>query len=191
MLLTGLMMGFAVAAPVGPIGVLCISHSLNRGWRSGWLAGMGAATADLLYGLAAVLGLSLLLSQLQPYHDILRFIGVAFLLYLAWGFWRQNHSDAAKVSGQRIYFSTFLLTLLNPATFLSFMAMVTALPADAFADQKLVFVLGVFLGSAAWWLVLATLASKWSGRIQAAIINKLAALALSFLALTLLWLGLG
>jgi threonine/homoserine/homoserine lactone efflux protein len=157
----GLVIGFAIAAPVGAIGVLCIRRTLADGRLNGFVSGLGAATADALYGLVAALGLTSISSLLVARQDVVRLVGGLFLCYL--GVRTALASPAReRAAGSRrgllaAYGSTLALTLTNPSTILSFVAVFAGLGlADAAGDRQAagMLVLGVFLGSAFWWLLL-------------------------------------
>ncbi len=159
--LRGLVIGFSIAAPVGPIGVLCIRRTLAEGRISGLVSGLGAATADMLYGCVAGFGLTFISSFLVGQQLWLRLFGGLFLLYLGIKTLLSKPSDqAAKAGGTGLlgaYVSTFLLTVTNPLTILSFVAIFAGLGlanTNGSYASALVLVLGVFLGSAAWWLLL-------------------------------------
>ncbi|QDQ29351.1 LysE family translocator [Chitinimonas arctica] len=165
MLLKGILLGFSIAAPVGPIGLLCIHRALERGFLSAFTAGLGAALADACYGLVGVLGLTTLMHFLTTQAAGLRVGGALFLLYLAWrSWWQAPARQAATVAASgwlRGLLATCLLTLSNPMTILSFLAVFAGMgiPADS-GLGGLQLVLGVLLGSAAWWALLAGIASR-------------------------------
>ncbi len=162
--LRGLVIGFSIAAPVGPIGVLCIRRTLVDGRLAGLVSGLGAATADAFYGSLAGFGLTLVSNFLVSQQRWLRLVGGLFLLYLGVKTFLSAPSDQSNLvvkTGSRglwsAYLSTLLLTLTNPLTILSFAAIFAGLGlvetgGDALAAGILV--LGVFCGSAAWWLLL-------------------------------------
>ncbi len=159
--LKGLIIGFSIAAPVGPIGVLCIRRTLAQGHTSGLISGLGAATADAIYGCIAALGLTFISSLLISQQIWLRLIGGAFLCYLGIKtFVIQPTQKAAKTKGNSLviaYASTFSLTLTNPMTMLSFAAIFAGLGVASTPGNyvlAMVLVLGVFIGSALWWLLL-------------------------------------
>jgi threonine/homoserine/homoserine lactone efflux protein len=164
--LQGLLLGFSIAAPVGPIGVLCIRRTLAGGRLHGFVSGLGAATADGCYGLVAAFGLTALSGALLAWQTPIRLLGGLFLLYLAARIFltppprdaAPSDSPAPKIGGLAgDYFSTFFLTLSNPMTILSFTAIFAGLGLAAragnFNDSALL-VAGVIAGSAAWWLTL-------------------------------------
>lgn len=159
--LRGLIIGFSIAAPVGPIGVLCIRRTLAEGRASGFLSGLGAATADALYGCVAGFGLTIVSGFLVDQRFWIQLIGGIFLLALGVKTLRSvpaEHAAAAAGSGLAAsYASTLLLTLTNPMTILSFAGIFAALGvAETSGDfsAAALLVLGVFVGSAAWWLLL-------------------------------------
>ena len=161
LLLKGILLGLAIAAPVGPIGVLCIRRTLVAGQVIGLLSGLGAATADGLYGCIAGFGLTFISQFLIDQAFWLQRVGGGFLCYLGLTtFGAQPEAKAATIKGTGLlsaYVSTLALTLTNPATILSFVAIFAGLGVAATKQNYLassVLVLGVFLGSALWWLLL-------------------------------------
>lgn len=161
LLFKGILLGLAIAAPVGPIGVLCIRRTLVAGQAIGLLSGLGAATADGLYSCIAGFGLTFISQFLIDQAFWLQRVGGGFLCYLGLTtFWAQPAAKAATIKGTGLlsaYVSTLALTLTNPATILSFVAIFAGLGVAATKQNYLassVLVLGVFLGSALWWLLL-------------------------------------
>ena len=174
LLLRGLAVGFSIAAPVGPIGVLCIRRTLADGRAAGLVSGLGAATADAIYGSIAGFGLTFVSGFLLSQTGWLRLVGGAFLLYLGIRTLLSRPAERpAAASGTglaRAYASTFLLTLTNPATILSFVAVFAGLGlASAGGDYAAatLLVLGVFSGSALWWLLLSGGVSLFRARFDA------------------------
>jgi threonine/homoserine/homoserine lactone efflux protein len=158
----GFVLGFAVAAVVGPIGVLCMRRTLSSGFLIGFLSGLGAATADAAYASLAAFGVSALTTLLVEQRLWLRLLGGAFLLYLGIRTLRsapaQQAAAAASARGVvAAYASTLVLTLSNPMTILSFVGIFAGLGVGVLGGALggATLVLGVFVGSAAWWLVLA------------------------------------
>ena len=156
----GAVIGFSLAAPVGPIGLLCIRRSLADGRLVGFVTGLGAATADASYGAIAAFGLTAVSGFLVAQKLWLGLFGGAFLGYLGVRTFTAAPSSSAAQSGSgglaAAYASTFVLTLTNPITILSFIPVFAGLGlglATDFASATAV-VLGVFLGSALWWLLL-------------------------------------
>jgi threonine/homoserine/homoserine lactone efflux protein len=160
-LLRGLTFGFLVAMPVGPIGLLCIRRSLAYGWRAGFVSGLGAATADTVYGMLAAAGLTFLSTLQRP----AALVGGFLLLIMAWQTATSVPTQAATVKSSNLYLSTLALTITNPATIIVFLGLFAGASGIAHTQGSALWllVLGVGLGSAAWWLVLAAL-TGWVGR---------------------------
>ncbi len=159
--LKGFLIGFSIAAPVGPIGVLCIRRTLAYGRRSGLASGLGAATADALYGGVAAFGLTLISHFLIQQQFWFLLVGGVFLLYLgARAFLSHPDGDPPLTRRSDLtgdFLSTVFLTLTNPLTILSFAAIFAGLGLGATGGTYIdagVMVLGVFLGSALWWWIL-------------------------------------
>jgi threonine/homoserine/homoserine lactone efflux protein len=157
----GLVIGFAIAAPVGPIGMLVIRRTLAEGRLLGLLTGLGAAVADALYGCVGAFGLTFITSVLVGYSLWTKLIGGAFLCYLGISTFRAEPKEAegntSKVRYATAFVSTMALTLANPATILSFMAVFAGLGLGTRGGDfgaATVVVAGVFTGSAIWWLML-------------------------------------
>jgi threonine/homoserine/homoserine lactone efflux protein len=165
-LLAGLALGFSIAAPVGPIGLLCIRRSLAGGFLLGLITGLGAATADTCYGIVAAFGLTAISGFISAITTPLSLAGGAFLVYLGIHTLRSPPPDPAGagsgVSLRAAYGSTFLLTLSNPATILSFAAVFTLFGVGAQAGYAAaaILVAGVFLGSSLWWIILSGLTAR-------------------------------
>lgn len=187
-LISGIIIGFSIAAPVGPIGVLCIRRTLAEGRLHGLVSGLGAATADAVYGCIAAFGLTFISDVLVQQQLWLRIIGGTFLLFLGARTILSKPSEkppSEKRTGfLTAYGSTFFLTLTNPVTILSFAAIFAGIGlgstvADYGSAALLVF--SVFSGSALWWLILSGTVSllkkkvtprvlMWINRISGAII---------------------
>jgi len=163
--LTGLAFGLALAMPVGPIGLLCIRRSLEDGFAVGFATGLGAAAADAGYGAIAAFGLTAVSAFLLAWQSPLALIGGALLLWLGLSSWRSRPATvAASASRARrplvAFAQTAVLTAGNPQTVLTFAALVGGLGVGIGAGEAAwgragALVVGVFLGSAGWWLVLA------------------------------------
>ncbi len=166
-----LWVGFSIAAPVGPIGLLTIQRTLERGVRAGLATGLGAATADALYGALGALGTRLLIDALVDARVPLALLGGLVLLWMAWRVARQplaRQAATTPASGDLLgYFAgTLVLTLSNPVTILSFIAIFGAMAGSARTVAVLPMVTGVWLGSALWWLLLAALVARWRSRLD-------------------------
>lgn len=195
----GLIIGFSIAAPVGPIGILCIRRTIEHGRFVGFVSGLGAATADGLYGLVAGLGLTVVTNLLIGQQWWLQFIGGAFLCYLGVKIFFSRPSDnSAKAKGNKpftAYASTFFLTITNPVTILSFIAIFSGLGLSNNYSNNfgLILVLGVFLGSALWWLLLSYIAGIVANRSNFSLrfVNRLSGLTLLLFGLYGLMIGFG
>lgn len=194
--LRGLVIGFSIAAPVGPIGVLCIRRTLAYGRAAGLVSGLGAASADSVYGAIAAFGLSLIAGFLIGFQDLLKVVGGLYLLYLGYrtlvSIPQEVDSELKKVSLLSSYLSTFFLTLTNPVTIIAFAAVFTGLGLVGESRDLLsasLIVVGVFLGSALWWFILSVgvgiLGSKmrpdlllWVNRVSGVVIVLFGLLAL-------------
>lgn len=197
--LRGVILGFSIAAPVGPIGVLCIRRTLAEGCWVGLLSGLGAATADAIYGCVAGFGLTFISGLLVSQTGWLRVIGGLFLCYLGLKtLLSKPAKEAAIVQGNgssliSAYISTVFLTLTNPATILSFVAVFAGLGLATSGKDYVtasVLVAGVFAGSALWWLLLSSGVSllrshftphrlQWLNRISGSILLVFGIIALS------------
>jgi len=167
--LKGLIVGLSIAVPVGPIGILCIRRTLAQGRIIGFLSGLGAATADALYGAMAGFGLTFLSNLLIGHQSWLHLIGGGLLCIIgAKTFLSKPTEQGGSIDGDSLwhaYLSTFFLTLTNPMTILFFVAIFAGLgvvnASDHYASAGIM-VSGVFIGSAMWWLVL----SGFTGFLQ-------------------------
>ena len=187
-LVKGLILGFAIAAPVGPIGLLCIRRTVQFGRLSGLFSGLGAAFADMIYGIIAAFGLTLISDFLLSHQFWLRVVGGAFLIYLGlktmFAKHREKNQQVTHKTLINDFVSTFFLTMTNPLTILSYIAIFAGLGLGdmrGYYANAAWLVFGVFLGSAIWWLILSegvTLFRKkvskqvmtWINRIAGALI---------------------
>jgi threonine/homoserine/homoserine lactone efflux protein len=185
--LKGIAIGLFFAVPVGPIGVLCIRRSIAHGFQSGLATGLGAATADAIFGGIAAFGLTTISSFLVGQTFWLGLVGGLLLCYLGFGTFlskpKERDFDPRAAGLNGIYFSTLVLTITNPMSILLFAA---AFAGFGIADSRGYFgatalVLGIFAGSTIWWLVLSGGVSyfrsrfdlkqiKWVNRLSGAVI---------------------
>ena len=161
-LVRGLLIGLSVAAAVGPMSILCIQRTIQSGFRYGLISGLGIATADGLYGCIAGFGLTVVATFLVDQQGWIRAIGGLFLVYLGCKTLLTRPAERAAAASNATsfvgaYISTFLLTLTNPLTILSFVAIFAGLGVGGGKNSvlaALLVVCGVFLGSATWWCLL-------------------------------------
>ncbi|MDZ7625908.1 MAG: LysE family transporter [Ignavibacteriaceae bacterium] len=158
--LKGIAIGFIMAIPIGPIGVMCIRKTLTEGRLSGLIIGLGAATADLFYGCVAVFGLTVISDTLSDQRLWIRIVGGALLFFLGIKTFRAQPKDPKlKISGSgrlRSYFTVVVLTLTNPLTIFAFIAVFAAFGlGDGLSFfSAVVLVAGVFIGSCLWFFLL-------------------------------------
>jgi threonine/homoserine/homoserine lactone efflux protein len=197
--LKGLVIGFSIAAPVGPIGILCIRLALTQGQLTAIVAGLGAATADALYGGLAGFGLVVVSNVLADQQVWLHFIGALFLCYLGVTTFLAKPAEKTDLTTRGglifVYGSTLFLTITNPITIISFAAVFAGLglgeaAAGGTHTPAAALVGGIFLGSAVWWLLLGSVVGmfkkmvdvhvlRWINRISGAILMGFGLLAFS------------
>ena len=173
--LRGLLIGLSIAATVGPMSVLCIQRTVQKGFRYGLISGLGIATADGLYGCIAGFGLTVISTFLVHQQAWIRGIGGLFLVYLGVKTLVTRPAERAATTTSTkaqsfvsAYASTFLLTLTNPLTILSFVAIFAGLGVGVEKNNvfsALLVVSGVFLGSSLWWILLTRGVSLLHGKI--------------------------
>ncbi len=163
LLLSGMVMGFAIAAPVGPIALLCIRRTLEHGIRFGFATGLGAALADTVYGAIAAFGVQVMIDWLTGHETAFRLVGGTFMLAVAWrGLTARPVDDAegAAVPDPPGLFANFLtglvMTLVNPLTIVAFLAIFAGFGLGGHLGQAgaAAIVVGVFVGASLWWLTL-------------------------------------
>jgi threonine/homoserine/homoserine lactone efflux protein len=169
----GLILGFSIAAPVGPIAVLCIRKTLQYGRFSGLFSGLGAAVADMIYGMIGAFGLTLISNALISGQFWLKLLGGTFLIYLG----VKTFLSKGKISKEhnvshttllKDFVSTFFLTMTNPMTILSFAAVFAGAGLSKGNSNLSTFlmVLGIFFGSALWWLALSEFVTLFRKKIE-------------------------
>lgn len=175
----GILIGFLIAAPVGPVGAMCVRQTLVRGRLHGLFAGLGAAIADSIFGVVAAFGLTSISSLAMEYQNEIRIAGVIAMLGLGLRILLSHrHPDEEAEAADRrsrshsntgTFLATFVLTLTNPVTILAFAGIFAAfgvLHEDTTLTEASVLVGGVFSGSAAWWIALALLAGLMHGNLN-------------------------
>jgi threonine/homoserine/homoserine lactone efflux protein len=170
--LSSLVIGLSIAAPVGPIGLLTIQRSLEHGPRAGLATGLGAAAADAVYGAIGAYGVAWLVNALVAARVPLALFGGAVLLWMALQLLRAPVAESAARTaparnGWQYFAGTFLLTLSNPATIFSFVAIFGAMAGRAASASPALMVAGVLLGSALWWLFLSSVVGRLRERFDA------------------------
>ncbi len=181
MFLKGMLIGIIIALPFGPIGIMCMQHSVIRGMAYGLVAGLGAALADAMYGALAGFGVSMSSEFLEANQIFFQIIGAVFLCFLGLKSYFSRPKTVAEIedseSFQKIFAGTFLLTLTNPFTLLCFAGIYAGLglcTSSEGALATLALSAGVFVGSAFWWILISFGMSmlkhkidlKWVGNIN-------------------------
>jgi putative LysE/RhtB family amino acid efflux pump len=169
---TGFGLGLAIAMPVGPISLLCIQQALTRGFGAGVAAGLGVALADASYGAVAAFGLTAITNELVNLQVPLRVLGVLAMLWLAWRIWRDadapKHLAPGARSGAATTAQLFVLTIANPMTILTFLALFVGAGVGLTASYaySAALTLGVFAGSLLWWVALSGIVGILRARIN-------------------------
>lgn len=165
------LIGLAVAAPpIGGIGVLCIRRSLTKGFSAGFSTGMGATTADALFAVAAIFGLSQAVHLLGGWLTVLQIVGSLFLVYLGYKTYRSPLARAAIDGTERSgafwnFGSAFFLVVTNPIAILTFVTMFAAIGYSS-AEPSILAPLGVFVGGTLWWAGLSVVMSRVGTRVK-------------------------
>lgn len=173
--LKGIGMGLAVSAPLGPIGVMCIQRTINRGIKSGIFSGLGAASADLFYALIAGFGLSYIINFIEARQTIIQFIGALIVVLVSFKIFYSN--PAVQLRNQRNKkgkpleeaISIFVLTVSNPAVFFAFVAMFAGFNViDSTSGHvgTITAIAGVFIGSMLWWYILSAVINHYRTKIR-------------------------
>ncbi len=183
-ILKGIAIGFSLAAPVGPLGVLCIRRTLAHGGKRGLIVGLSAAVADILYGIVAAFGVTLISDFIYNQQQWIRLIGGSVLIILGYHTLHSRPSTDKETNGTnrhvRAFFSTFLLALTNPMTVFTFAAVFASVGLGDITDNHifgLFLVTGIFLGTMSWFTLLTTLVHFFKERINTdgiSLMNKIA-----------------
>ena len=183
LLLKGSLIGLSLSIPMGPTGILCLRYSVVRGRGFGIASGLGIAFAEASCGALTAIGLATLTSFIEDNHIWLKLIGSLFLFYFGLTTIKsslQTEEKKEKAVVQKSYFYVFLLmfilTITNPLTLLSFVAIFSALGIDTLENDPLAIghlALGVFAGSISWWVVVSSSSSYFLGKIKSSAAKKL------------------
>jgi threonine/homoserine/homoserine lactone efflux protein len=171
-LLKGALIGFAMAVPIGPIGIMCIRKTLAEGHSRGLIIGLGAATADSLFGIIAAFGLTFVSDAIAGQHFWLSLVGGGLLLFLGIRTFRTKRNDPTIPFDNdgllRSYVSAFLLALTNPVTIFAFVAVFAAfgMGHKLVIFSACILVFGVFSGSCLWFLTLGYIATLFRNKLD-------------------------
>ena len=182
----GLILGFSIAAPLGPIGLLCIKRTLEGGRLQGILSGLGAASADAFYGSLAAFGLAALFQKFSWIQSWTQIIGGGFIVFLGVKYilaktsTGENEKDPSSNKLGKIYLTTFLLTMSNPITIIAFLGMFAGAGVSN-TRSAISVVAGIFSGSMLWWIILAFVTHLFGKRLGPNVllwVNRIAGVAL-------------
>ena len=199
LILKGLLAGMAIAAPVGPVNVLCAGRTLSRGRASGLVSGLGAATADTLYGAIAGFSITVVIDFLEREEFWIRVLGGLLLIAIGVFYIRKPAASLGiEIAGRAArsdFSSTLLLTFTNPTTVLSFLAVLTGLGMGGYRQWELTFLLvgGIFCGSMLWWVILVLIVNRLRDRFNPRAfrwMNRIAGFAIGAFGLVTLLIGL-
>lgn len=174
-ILEGITIGLCTSIPVGPIAILIIQRTLQKGRLHGFFSGLGAATSDTFYALLALLGLSVVLSFIQDNKLIIQIVGSAVMMLFGIYIFFQNpaknieKSKTDKTSYWQEYFTSFILTLSNPLMiflYLGLFAQFNFISADSNPFIIVVGICSVFVGASLWWFLITLLASTFRKRFN-------------------------
>jgi threonine/homoserine/homoserine lactone efflux protein len=178
--LKALVIGLSIAAPVGPIGLLCIQRTLAHGRAIGFLSGLGAALADACYGAIGAFGVSAVISSMVAARVPLALGGAAFLAWMGVQLLRAPAATQARAAQDaatplKAVLSVFMLTLANPMTILSFVAVFASIGTGhaSSSGAAVTMVVGVFFGSALWWVGLSTVVSMVRHKLGARVLQSI------------------
>ena len=185
-LFKGLILGISVAAPLGPIGLLCINRTLNKNFMSGVVSGMGATFADVFYGVIAGFGITFISNFFIDNKILFNVLGGFILLFMGWRTFRKKNQSFQRTKSVSIKFrkrnyvndflSTFVLTLSNPVTILFFTAVFATFglsSPDVGLKSAGLLIFGVFLGSGIWWMFINGMANKFRYKISDTLIPRI------------------
>jgi threonine/homoserine/homoserine lactone efflux protein len=198
----GLILGLMIAAPVGPIGLLCIRRTLQRGFVIGFATGLGAACADTLFGAVAALGVATILDFMRHYDATIRMVGGLALLFGAWHAWHDRpvpapepadlvgkvipiQKDYVVLNALKGLVSGFAITVTNPVMLFAVLAVVASFSHVESRLDAISVITGIALGSTLWWLALSASVTVIRGLFsdrRIVIVNRVTAVALASIA---------
>ena len=179
-LVWGILIGLIMAAPIGPVNIICIRRAMTKGPMNGFVVGLGAALADGLFGSLAAFGLAGLIQILSDINGWFEIVGGIALIFIGINLWfSQPHVDDIKDTYKdrfKAAFGTFLLTITNPLTVLGFVAIFISLGLGNMGDNYLnaTFIsIGILLGSSLWWAILAVASARLSKKLSDGHLGKI------------------
>jgi threonine/homoserine/homoserine lactone efflux protein len=175
LLIKGILIGLMVSVPVGPVGVMCIQRTMNRGLKAGVVSGLGAASADTFYAVISSCGIGFIFTFIQKQIFWIQFLGAIILILIAIKIFYTNpaveirNSKNKKVKPMEEFISIFFITLSNPTVFFVFIALLASLKVFSGKINYLsgLFVIsGVFAGAMLWWYLLSSIVNKFRNKIK-------------------------
>jgi threonine/homoserine/homoserine lactone efflux protein len=166
----GFIIGLFVASPMGPINMLCIQRTLNRGWKHGFATGIGAMLSDLAYALITLIGVAMVSGFLAKHKTTIQLVGSIILFFFGFGVFRSNPlkgwTPTMKVEETRYmkdFISSFLLTFSNVAIILVFITLYARFQFNPLAEGSVSLIVGMIsiaLGALLWWTFITLLVSR-------------------------------
>ncbi len=198
-LLEGFLIGILVSLPIGPAGINIVNKTLSRGRRAGFLAALGAMTADLIFSLIAVAGISFLVTFIEEKVTLFRILGGVFVIFIGVRIFREDPASAYHETGRDTgvsfvdnYLTSLLMVLSNPMTLLAYIAIFAGINYPAgihFLEGPAVTILGLIVTAFAWWFSLTYYLDKFRSRVQLRFIfwfQKLAGILITLFGLALI-----
>ena len=168
----GLVVGFLASVPLGPIGVLCIQRTLNKGRMSGFVSGIGAASSDFIYAIIAGYSVSFVTKFIEEQLFLIKILGAVILLVLGLKIYLTNPVVQMRKQRKRSaglvqdYVSTFLLTITNPLAIFLFIAAFSIVGGERNFLTQSGLMCGVFIGASLWWLTLTSLVGLFRKKLS-------------------------
>ncbi len=191
----GILIGICTSIPVGPIAILCIQRTLQRGHWHGFFSGIGAATSDTLYAALALLGLTMVMSFIEAHQLVIQIVGSAIMmLFGIYTFFKNPASSIRKqqeggVNYWQEYLTAFFLTLSNPLMIFLFIGLFARFSFLAGVSSPFLIIVGIlsiFCGAALWWFFLTSIAGIFKKRFNFRglwLLNKITGILIAVLAL--------
>ncbi len=174
-ILDGIIIGFSASVPLGPIGVLCIQRTLNKGRLAGFFSGLGAAFSDTLYAIIAGFSLSFIVSFIEQQLLYIQIFGAAILIFLGFKIFYSNPAKQLRKQKRgkgnlfQDFVSTFLITISNPLAiflFLAFFASFGVVKKGGDYFNHMLLIIGVMTGASLWWFILTSVVNLFRSKIN-------------------------
>ncbi len=174
-LIDGIIIGLSASVPLGPIGVLCLQRTLNKGRLSGFFSGLGAAFSDTIYAIVAGFSLSFIVQFIEKQMLYIQIVGAAILIFLGVRIFLSNPAiqlrkqKKSKGTLFQDFISTFLITISNPLAiflFIAFFAGFGVVQPGEEPGSHLFLITGVFLGASAWWFTLTSIINLFKSKVN-------------------------